>query len=237
MIPSTPRRTWLFLGATLLLYFAPDLLLSEAWNHAHPIVNNTYQGVLVLLGFAYGPAICRALVVREVGVGPLRTIADLAMASMATNGRRPPPLVLAEHPSPFVLTAGLLPGACQIFVSSGLAARLSPSGLRFLLARASVHATLLQRLAAFLPILAFTVLIPDDLKSLTTWLLMGGFMALWLCLHWLLELAADRQAAAMVGNSASAGLRDVLAATASPLGWLTPGPPLRWRLRAVERRV
>lgn len=237
MIPSSPRRTWIFLGASLLLYFAPDLLLPDRLQHVplYPLLSNVYQGVLVLLGFLFGPAICRALVVREVVAGPLRTVADLALAGIAGRGRRPPPLLLAEHPSPFVLTAGLLPGSCQVFLSSGLAARLSPAGLRFLIARAAAHASLRQRLAACVPVLAFTVLVPDDLKSLSTWLLMAAFLLGWLALHWLFELDADRQAAAMLETGAGAGLREVLAATASPLGWLMPGPPLRWRLRAVDR--
>lgn len=233
MIPSSPRRTWLFLGATLLLYFAPDLLLPTGWSRAHSILANAYQGALVLLGFAYGPAICRALVLREVAAGPLRSYVDRALASLGGNVRRPPPLLLADHPSPFVLTAGLLPSRCQVFVSSGLANRLSPNGLAFLLARAAAHASWRQRLAACVPVLAFTTLVPDDPKGMATWLALGGFLTLWLLLHWLFELDADRQAAAMLGGAASEGLREVHAATASPLGKLSVGPPLIWRLWAV----
>jgi hypothetical protein len=233
MIPSSPRRTWQFLAVTLLLYYAPDLLLPAAWNHAHTSLGNAYQGVLVLLGFAYAPAICRAMVLREVVSGPLRSLADRVMADLRRDGRRLPPLLIAEHASPFVLTTGLLPGRCQVFLSSALAARLSPSGLGFLLARAAAHATWPQRLVAFLPVLAFTVLVPDDPKGLTTWLALAGFLLLWLLLHWLFELLADRQAAAMLGSAAAAGLREVHAATTAPLRGLSLGPPLRWRLRVV----
>jgi len=236
MIPSTPRRTWLFLGASLLLYFAPDLLLPAAWSHddSYPILATCYQGGLVLLGFAFGPAICRALVVHEIRAGPLRSSVDRALAMLADNGCRPPPVILAEHAAPFVLTAGLLPQRCQVFVSSALLERLSMPGLCFLLARAAAHASLRQRMAALLPILGFTVLVPDDPKGLTTWLALGGFLVLWLLLHWLFELDADRQAARLMASGASAGLRAVQAATTSPLGWLTPRPPLNWRLLVVR---
>ncbi len=236
MIPSTPRRTWLFLGATCLLYFGPDLLLPEVWRQAalYPLLSSLYQGVLVLLGFGFGPAICRALVVREIDEGPLRVAVDRALETLRDKAR--PPVVLAEHSAPFVLTAGLLPGRCRIFVSSALAARLSPNGLRFLLARAGAHASAPQRLAAVLPLLVFTVLVPDDPKGLAIWLALGGLMPLWLLLHWRFELDADRQAARLMGTGASDGLREVLAASASPLDKLSPHPPLRWRLRAVAGR-
>jgi len=235
MIPSTPRRTWLFLIASCLLYFVPDLLLPAAWSHTglYPLLSSCYQGALVLLGFGFGPAICRAMVVREIGEGPPRAAVDRALAMLRDKGHPLPPVVLAEHATPFVLTAGLLPQRCQVFVSTTLAGRLSATGLGFLLARAAVHASWRQRLAAFLPVLALTVLVPDDPKGLATWLALGGFLVLWLLLHWLFELDADRQAARMLGMGASEGLREVQVATASPLGWLTPQPPLHWRLQVV----
>jgi hypothetical protein len=234
MIPSTPRRTWLFIGLSLALYFAPDQLTPAVWQHAelYLALSSAYQGMLVLLGFGFGPAICRALVVREIDTGPLRSAVDQAVAKLLPAKRPPPALILAEHAAPFVLTAGLLPGRCQIFLSTELAGRLGQSGLQFLLARAAAHAGLRQRLAALLPILAFTVLLPDP-KGLADWLLVAAFLALWLPLHWLFELDADRQAARMMHTDASIGLLEVAAATASPLAWLTPQPPMRWRLQAV----
>lgn len=232
MIPSSPRRTWLFLGITALLFFAPDLLTPEAWQQArlYSTLFASYQGLLIVLGFALGPAICRALVIEEIHAGPLRTSVDRVMSKLS------PPLrvVIAGHALPFVLTAGLLPQRCQVFVSSALVARLTPNGLHFLLARASAHTTGRQRLAALLPILAFTVLIPDVPKGLATWLEISAFLLFWLLLHWLFELDADRQAARLLGAGASEGLRAVQAATASPLGWLSPQPPLSWRLRAIS---
>jgi hypothetical protein len=235
MIPSTPRQTWLFLGASCLLYFAPDLLTPAAWSQTeiYPILSSCYQGLLVLLGFGYGPAICHAMVVREIDAGPPRMAVDQALAILAATRSPAPPVILAEHAVPFVLTAGLLPKRCQIFISSALAGKLSANGLRFLLARAAVHATWRQRLAAVIPVLLFTALLPDP-KDLASWLVVVGFLAAWLPLHWLSELAADRQAARGMGSQASDGLREVLAATASPLAWLTPRPPLSWRLRAVR---
>ncbi len=231
MIPSSPRRTWLFLGASMLLYFAPDLLLPAAWLHGafYPLLSKFYQSLLVLVGFAYGPAICRALVVREIDAGPQYAAVSRALATLSG-----PPLVLADHSLPFILTAGLLPRHCQVFVSSALVARLSPIGLRFLLARAAAHASLRQRLAALLPVLVLTTL-PDDFAALSSWLLLGASLLLWLPYHWLFELDADRQAARRVGEDSSAALLEVLAATASPLDRYLPHPPLLWRLRALER--
>jgi len=238
MIPSTPRRTWLFLGISCLLYFAPDLLLPAAWSHTtrYAILSAAYQGALVLLGFGFGPALCRALLVSEISEGPPRSAVDRALARLRDNARPLPPVVVAEHAAPFVLTAGLLPKRCQVFVSSALADRLSTTGLGFLLARAAVHASPRQRLAALLPILAFTVLVPDP-KGLATWFALGGFLLFWLLLHWFFELDADRQAARMLGAGAGDGLREALAATASPVAWLSPGPPLNWRLRVVRGQV
>jgi Zn-dependent protease with chaperone function len=232
MIPSSPRRTWWFIGITCLLYFGPDLLLPEIWRHAplYLLWSDLYLGVLALLGFVYAPAICRAMVEEEVMAGPRRERVDGALASL---NRRPPPLVLVEQVAPFVLTAGLLPSHCQVFVSSALVDKLSAPGLRFLCARAAAHATWRQRMAAFLPVLAFTVLLPDDPAALATWLATAGFLALWLPLHWAFELDADRQAARSMGEGAEQGLRELLAASASPLEKFTPHPPLRWRLRAV----
>ncbi len=237
MIPSSPRRTWIFLVASLALYFAPDLLTPASWQARDPYLtlSAAYQGLLVLLGFAYGPAICRALVIAEVGDGPLRHAIDQARASLDAAVSRLPPVVCAEHALPFALTAGLLPARCEIFVSSGLIDRLSPTGLRFLLARAAAHAGARQRLAALLPVLVLTVLVPDP-KDLATWLDLAAFLAVWLAFHWLFELDADRQTARLMGVETEAGLREVHAATASPLAWLTPHPPMNWRLRAVAAR-
>jgi hypothetical protein len=239
MIPSTPRRTWSFLAATCLLYFAPDLLVPAAWSHkdVYPILSSCYQGGLVLLGFGFGPAICRALVVDEISAGPLRSGVDRALAMLSGARRRLPPVMLAKHAAPFVLTAGLLPQRCQVFVSSALLERLTAPGVCFLLARAAAHASLRQRMAALLPVLGFTVLVPDDPKGLTTWLALGGFLVLWLLLHWLFELDADRQAARLMASGASDGLREVQAATASHLDRLPLRPPLAWRLHAIRGHV
>ncbi len=227
------------LGVSFLLYFAPDLLVPAAWSHAgiYPILSSCYQGALLLLGFGFGPAICQTLVVREINQGPLRSVVDQALAKLSGSKLPHPPVILAEHAVPFVLTAGLLPKRCQVFVSTTLVGHLSQTGLHFLLARTAVHASLRQRLAAFLPVLAFTVLIPDDPKGFATWLIVGGFLALWLLLHWLFELDADRRAAQMTGSGACDGLREILEATASPLSWLIPHPPLNWRLRTITRQA
>ena len=235
MIPSTPRRTWLFLLASSLAFFGPDLLAPAAWLHsvAYERLSALYQAGIVGLGFWYGPAICRALVVAEVVGGSLRAALDRAVAGLQGQGLPLPPVTLAEYPASFVVTVGLLPKQSEVFLSSGLVQRLSDPGLRFLLARAAVHASLRQRLAALLPVLAFTLLLPDAPHSLAAWLILAGALAAWLGLHWLFELDADRRTGRVLGREAVSGLLEVQGATASRLGWLSPQPPTPWRLRAV----
>lgn len=236
MIPSSPRRTWLFMLASSLAYFGPDLLVPAVWAHTslYLTLSAVYQGMLVVLGFWFGPAICRALAVSMVVTGPLRAAVEREWTGLSDAGLRSPPVLLFEHTMPFVLTAGLLPSHSEVFVSSGLVSRLTPAGLKFLLARTAVHATLRHRLAAILPVLVFTVLLPDDLKSVATWLETGGFLLLWLMLHWIVELDADRTAARAVGTGATDALRDWLAVTTAYPAWLTMHPPLAWRLRAAR---
>jgi Zn-dependent protease with chaperone function len=235
MIPSTPRRTWLFLLLSSLAYFGPGLLAPAAWQQAptYAYLSAAYQGLLVVLGFVFGPAVCRALVVGAVDAGPLSAAIARAMASLESVGVPQPPVLLFEHPMPFVLTAGLLPSRCAVFVSTGLAGPLSPAGLRFVLARAAVHASLRHRIAALVPLLAFTVLVPDDPKSAAAWFAIAAFLAAWLLLHWAFELDADRCAARAVGIGAGAALQEWLAVAPARPAWLSTQPPLRWRLRAT----
>lgn len=236
MIPSSPRRTWLFLLASSLAYFGPDLLVPVAWAHTslYLTLSAVYQGMLVVLGFWFGPAICRALAVSTVVTGPLSAAVERERTGLSDAGLRQPPVQLFEHTMPFVLTAGLLPRQSEVFLSTGLVSRLTPAALKFLLARTAVHATLRHRLAALLPVLAFTMWLPDDLKSVATWLETGGFLLLWLMLHWIFELDADRVAARVMGGDATDALREWLAVTAAHPAWLTTHPPLAWRLRAAR---
>ena len=236
MIPSSPRLTWLFLIASSLAYFGPDLLVPAAWAHTHAyhVGSALYQGMLVVLGFGFGPALCRAMAVSPADASALLAAIEQERAGLKTAGLAVPPVLLFDHAMPFVLTAGLLPRQCEVFVSTGLATRLTPSALQFLLARAAVHATLHHRLAALLPLLIFTVLLPDDLKSPATWIETGGFLLVWLMVHWAFELDADRCAARAVGAGADDALREGLAISHPHPTWLSTHPPLRWRLRAVR---
>jgi Zn-dependent protease with chaperone function len=236
MIPSSPGRTWLFIGISLLLFFAPDLWAPMAWRQApgYPTFVALYLGALVLLGFAFGPAICQTLVLREEVDGPTRGRVDAALARLAAPGMPIPRVVLATHPQPFVLTAGLLPGLSRIFVSSAFINRLSEPGIRFLFARALAHATWPQRLAASLPVLALTVLLPDTPRDLTDWLILGVFLVLWLAWHWAFELAADSRAARLTGRDAVTGLQALIDAGRMPAAWAAFHPPLAWRLGAVQ---
>ena len=236
MIPSSPRRTWLFLIASSLAYFGPDLLVPAAWAHTHAYLVGSalYQGMLVVLGFGFGPALCRAMAVSPIGTSALNAAIEQGRADLKAAGLAVPPVLLFDHAMPFVLTAGLLPRQYEVFVSTGLASRLTASGLQFLLARAAVHATLRHRLAALLPLLVFTVLLPDDLTSLATWLETAGFLLLWLLVHWAFELDADRCAARAAGAGAGDALREELAVHHPHPTWLSTHPPLRWRLRAVR---
>jgi hypothetical protein len=240
MIPSSPRRTWRFLLLSCLAFWGPDLVVPAAWskNETYLLLSTLYQEALVVAGFWYGPAICRALVVREVAEGPLRQAVDWTLSELHRSSGSPArlaeiPITLVDHPGPFIVTAGLLPRQSQIFLSSGLSTRLGIHGLRFLLARAMVHAHPSQRLAALLPLLLLTLVLSDIPEGVMAWLGLFGFLTGWLVVHWAFELRADREAARAMGVDAMAGLQEVLVATAAPGAWLSVRPPLRWRLRMV----
>jgi hypothetical protein len=235
LIPSTPRRTWIFLLTSSLAFFGPDLLVPAAWaaNPTYLLISTTYQLILVLVWFWFGPVICKALVVWEINAGPLRVAVDLALAAQRRVGTEMP-ITLAAFPVPFIVTAGLFPAQCQIFLSSAVVERLGADGLRFLLARALAHGGWHQRMVALLPLLAFTAFLPDTPTSPSAWLTLAGVLVGWLGVHWLFELHADRVAARVLGTNAMVGLSEVLAVTASPLGWLSLQPPLRWRRRVVS---
>jgi hypothetical protein len=238
LIPSTPKRTWLFLLSSSLAYFGPDLLTPAAWNHSYTyiVLSTCYQDVLIVAGFAFGTAICRALVAHEIASGPLRTAVDKAVLDIRNSEISVPQIILADHSMPFVFTAGLLPGKCEVFISSALVNRLSPTtGMRFLIARATAHTAWYQRSAAILPILAITTLVPDVPHEGTSWFELGVLLFLWLVSHWVFELAADHKAAGLIGKqSAADGLREIAAATASRVSWLKVSPPMYWRLRVAN---
>ena len=239
MIPSSPRRTWIFLLASLLAFYGPGFLAPAAWdkNATYLLLSNLYQGALVVAGFWYGPAICRVLIVKLVVDGPLHQAVNCTLVELR-NSEWPVhlteiPVSLVEHSASFIVTAGLLPGQSQVFLSSALVERLGKNGLRFLLARALVHGSLSQRLAALLPVLVLTVMLSSTPSYALAWLGLAGFLAGWLVMHWFFELRADRKAAQALGLGAAEGLREVLAATAPPVGWLSVQPPIRWRLHMV----
>jgi hypothetical protein len=241
MIPSSPSRTWIFLLLSSLAFYLPTLLAPAAWdkNATWLLFSNIYQGALVIAGFWYGPAICRALVVKTVVTGLLRQVVDLTLAELRKkNGfaqLAEMPVTLAEYPLPFIVTAGLLPGQSQVFLSTALAERLGIDGLRFLLARALVHGGLAQRLAALLPVLVLTVMLPDTPSDALAWLALAGFLLGWLVIHWFFELRVDRKAALALGPVAAEGLRQVLLTSATRAGWLSVQPPVRWRLHMVSK--
>jgi hypothetical protein len=122
-----------------------------------------------------------------------------------------------------------------VFTSSGLAEQLGANGLRFLLARALVHGSLPQRLAALLPVLVLTVMFPETPWNAMVWLGSAGFIVCWLAIHWFFELRANHQAAQALGLGAEEGLREIMVANASPIGWLSVQPPVRWRLHVVTK--
>ena len=237
MIPSSPRRTWIFLLASSLAFYGPSLLAPTAWdqNSTYLLLSNIYQVALVVAGFWYGPAICRALVVKEVHAGVLRQAVSRTLTELHKGKGHVRlaeiPVVVVEHSAPFIVTAGLLPGHSEVFLSSALAERLGENGLRFLLARALVHGSLPQRMAALVPLLVLTVMLPDTPSDGKTWLALAGFLVAWLAAHWFFELRVDRQAAQAMGSGAQEGLREVLVASTASIGWLSAQPPVRWRLQ------
>jgi hypothetical protein len=239
MIPSSPKRTWIFLLVSTLAFYGPSWLVPAAWDKSttYLLLFSLYQGALVVAGFWYGPAICRALAVNVVVAGPLRQAVDETLEALH---QRKGQLQLAELPvtlvafsAPFIVTAGLLPGQSQVFLSTDLVENLGVNGRRFLLARALVHGRWPQRLASLLPVLVLTVMLPDTPSDVLVWLELAGFLAGWLVVHWYFELRVDRQAAQALGVGAAEGLREVLAASAAPVGWLSLHPPIRWRLQMV----
>ena len=200
-------------------------------------VNAVYQGALAVAGFWYGSALCRMLAVNVISSGPFyqameETIAALRQHMTPARLAELPVIVLA-YPAPFILAVGLLPRQRQAYLTSDLIENLGVYGRRFLLARVWLHGRWPQRLAVLLPVLALTVILADMPSSVRDWLVLIGFLAGWLVLHWLFELHVDRQAAQAIGEGATQGLQEMLAATAPPVAGLTVHPQIRWRLRAV----
>jgi Zn-dependent protease with chaperone function len=237
MIPSSPRRTWIFLLVSSLAFWGPDLLVPSSWQQTtlYTAIYDLYQGLLVVAGFLFGPAICRSMVENELRAGPMYQAVHQVLAELGQAPRLAVlPVTLIEHPAPFILTAGMLPGKSEVFVSSDLLVPLGPNGLRFLLARALVHGEWMQRLVALIPVLILTVAFPS-LSDWRAWLDMTGWLTGWLALHWYFELSVDRKAARVMGPGAVQGLKEVMEATATQLSWLSFHPPERWRLQSVLR--
>jgi hypothetical protein len=244
MIPSSARRTLIFLLLSVLVFWGPDWLVPTAWAHdaTYPLVSNLYQGLLVIAGFWFGPALCKAMVVDEVSAGPLRQAIDQILDELNTaelntqataHSLAGLPVTLVDHRQPFIVTAGLLPSQCQVFLSTGQACRLGPAGLRFLLARAMVHADVSQRMASMIPVLLLTVGFPNALNWVTSLYLAGCCLG-WLALHWTFELRVDAKAARVIGPQAIEGLREVIAATATAANTLSLHAPTGWRLKACQ---
>ncbi len=239
MIPSSARRTLIFLLLSIVVFWGPDWLVPTAWAHdaAYPLVSNLYQGLLVIAGFWFGPALCQAMVVDEISAGPLHQAIDQVLDELNTQAAAHSlailPVTLVGHPQPFIVTAGLLPRQSRVFVSTGQACRLGPVGLRFLLARAMVHGDVSQRMVSMMPVLLLTVGFPNDLSWLTA-LYLAGFCLGWLALHWTAELRVDAKAARVMGPQAIEGLREVMAATATAASTLSLHAPAEWRLKACQ---
>lgn len=239
MIPSSPKRTWLFLLLTMLAFYGPGMLVPETWdkNTTWLLLYSFYQSAVVLIGFWYGPAICHALVVERIVDGPLCQAVDDTLEVLHQGKGQVRlaelPVTLFNYPTPFIVTVGLLPQHSEVFLSSDLVDKLGVNGRRFLLARALVHGNWPQRLASLLPVLALTLLLPGTPTDALAWLELAGFLAGWLVVHWFFELRADRQAAVAMGAGATEGLQEMLAATAPPVAWLSLHPPIRWRLQRV----
>lgn len=235
MIPSTPRRTLVFLLLSTAVFFVPDLIVPDAWTKtsAYKLLDSLYLGLVILAGFALGPWMGRLMMTREVASGPVRWAVDHALASLGGK-HYDPPIRVFEHRAPFVLTAGLWPSQCEVFLSSGMVGRHSHAGLRFLMARARVHARFTHRLAAVVPVLLLTVAIPDTPHDVGDWGLLGLILLGWLLVHWASELGVDRQAAILMGPDARMGLSEMLQAGASGHPALTL-LPARWRTRQMAR--
>ena len=234
MIPSSPRRTWALLLVIVLLLWLPSLLTPDALEEqpTYLLANTLYQCALVVVLFWFGPALSNAMVLSEPCDGAARQTLDQASADL--EGRpglaTRLPVTLFEHFQPFILTAGLLPQHCRIYVSTTLVEEIGPAGLRFTLARAHLHGGWGHRLVAFVPVLLLTAFFPD-LSDWRGWLVLAPLLAIWLALHWWIELQTDRQVARILGADAAEGLRETLAA---PVPGAFLQPPPNWRARAIQ---
>lgn len=239
MIPSSARRTLIFLLLSVLVFMWLDWVVPTAWAHdaTYPLVSNLYQGLLVFAGFWFGPGLCKAMVVDEVSAGPLHQSIDQILDELNTQATAYSlavlPVTLVDHPQPFIVTAGLLPSQSQVFLSTAQAVRLGPVGLRFLLVRAMVQGDVSQRMASLIPVLLLTAGFPNTLDWLTS-LYLAGYCLGWLSLHWYIELRVDAKAARIMGPKAIEGLREVIAATATVANKLSLHAPTRWRLKACQ---
>ena len=236
MIPSSSRRTWVFLILSSIAFWGPDLVVPSAWEHApaYLLISDVYQSFLVVAGFWFGPAICRAMVVGAVKAGLVHDAIRQALDGIGRDRSvRRLPITLFEHPQPFILTAGMLPSQCEIFISTELARRLGPEGLRFQIARATAHGLLPQRLVALIPVLLLTLLFPDSFDRATL-MRLSVFLPAWLAVHWFSELRVDRRAACMLDGRATVGLIEMLAATGGLARRFSLHPPMRWRMQAVS---
>ena len=230
---------WTFLVLSIVAFYLPAWLLPAALQKSatYVFLNDAYQLLLVIAGFWYGPALCRALVLKRMDEGVLRERVDLALTELRSSlpgGRLPAlPVLLFDYPASFILTIGLLPTRSEIFLSSGFTRSLGDDGLRFLLARALAHGKFSQRCAAVLPVLVLT-LMPGMPASWREWLALLSFLLAWLLLHWIFELLADRAAARRLGAGAEIGLREILAASAPTPGGISLRAPLSWRLYVLK---
>ena len=239
MIPSSARRTLIFLLISVLVFLWPDWVIPSSWAHdaTYLLVSNLYQGLLVIAGFWFGPALCKAMVIDEVSAGPLHQAVDQILDELNTQATAHSltvlPVTLVDHPQPFIVTAGLLPWQSQVFLSTAQAVRLGPAGLRFLLARAMIHGDVPQRMASIIPLLLLTAGFPNTLNWVTS-LYLAGYCLGWLALHWYVELRVDAKAARVTGPQAIEGLREVMATSATLAGKLSLPPPKAWRLKACQ---
>lgn len=88
MIPSSARRTLIFLLLSVFVFRGPDSFVPTAWEHdaTYPLVSDLYQGLLVITGFWFGPALCKAMVVDEVRAGPLHQATEWRLNACQRSG-------------------------------------------------------------------------------------------------------------------------------------------------------
>lgn len=68
MIPSSAKRTLIFPLLSVFVFWVPHCLVPTACelDATYPLISTLYQGLLVITGFWFGPALCKAMMAENL---------------------------------------------------------------------------------------------------------------------------------------------------------------------------